>query len=138
MDKKKIIIIGSGVGALAILGVFLYFSFKKKKGDTKPLNTTTVDTNSTSTTVATMSGSNNGFNSGSSQIVEPNLNLVSEIEKMNQAEAIASVISQLYSKKNGYKKSSSKNAVQSDIDRELKKIQALGYDLLPNGSVIKK
>jgi flagellar basal body-associated protein FliL len=124
MDKKKIIIIGAGVGALAILGGFLYFSFKKSKGTTQPSTNSETQTNSSATTVATMTGSDNGFNVGSSQIVQPNLNLVSEIEKLNQAEAISSLITDLYIKKSKYKTSGSKNAVQAHIDSEIKKIES--------------
>ena len=116
--KKKILIIGIGT---ALTGVLAYLYFKYK-ADAK------LDNSITNGDKITAQSLSDAQNKTSAQTTPVNL---------EEARALSRLIQHNISERNSYKKQSSKDRMQGDIDADTKRLFEMGYVSLPNGDIQK-
>lgn len=131
MNKTVII-----VGSVLVLGVGAYFFFKPKKSVTTGSGTTGSGTTGTDTTE---NPSNTGFQSTDPVLNTPikeNVKTVSD-KDLKEIQLLRDIILSDMRRKGTYRKSASRNAVQSDINQNTEKLKALGYTLDINRNLTK-
>jgi hypothetical protein len=116
--KKKILIIGIGT---ALTGVLAYLYFKYK-ADAK------LDTSIANGDKITAQSLSDAQNKTSVQTTPVNL---------DEARALSALIQHNIKERNSYKKQSSKDRMQKDIDSQIQKLFEMGYISLSNGDIQK-
>lgn len=133
MDTKKILIIGS-VAVLGI-GAYLYFKPKKSKGN-QTGSLSGGNAGSIPSSPASSSGTTTAPNNTGSQSAEPNVKTLTE-QEMQVITSLRDTILNDIRRKGTYKRSATRNAVQSDIDSNMQVLKSLGYTLDLNNNLVK-
>jgi hypothetical protein len=132
MDKKYIYI---GGGLLLVGGLaFLYFKNKDIKVPEIPnLETSTTPTTTTTTTPTTVTQTTDPV---TGLPIKPVVKKLSD-EDLSAINSLREEILSEISKRNSYKKASSRANVQSEIDKKMIKLKAFGYALDNQNKLIK-
>jgi len=140
MNTKVVVVVGS----VLVLGVGAFFYFKPKAKDNTDKGNLDKGASSGGTQNSGSSSSsstdNTGASSTSNTVIQTTDTVINQPlktpivktlsnEDMLKIQNLRDKILALYTKKAGYKKASSRNAVQSDIDFNLRALKELGYTL---------
>jgi cytoskeletal protein RodZ len=145
--KNSTILFVFGLLGLSGVGVYLYLKNKKAPNTTETPPSSTNQPSSATPPIS--ANSTNPTTSGSTSVADSSLGLPlptdkivalyneTQTENYKKAKLLSNEIQKDYARINQYKRTSTRNAVRSDIARKTAEANALGYKILDFGEIEK-